>query len=56
MTVEHLNQCLALLAEADSILIASNEGILAAHLSAVIEPLRDMLAEHQGAVSGRMIR
>lgn len=43
-------QCLGLLAQADAILLEAGEGVLAAHLSAVIEPLREYVGGTQGAV------
>ena len=40
MTGQELAECLRLLDAADRILMNAGESILAAHLSAVIEPLR----------------
>jgi hypothetical protein len=43
MNCFEVTECLRLLDAADSILLSAGENVLAAHLSAVIEPIRGML-------------
>jgi hypothetical protein len=43
MDADELQRCLCLLMTADRMLLAHGEGVLAAQLSAVIEPLRQAL-------------